>query len=43
MRYSQRHVLMSDPNWQNGFYYNTGKYPNTGMKLAREIGTITYR
>eukprot|EP00026_Physarum_polycephalum_P004653 Phypoly_transcript_04675.p1 GENE.Phypoly_transcript_04675~~Phypoly_transcript_04675.p1 ORF type:complete len:451 (-),score=59.07 Phypoly_transcript_04675:82-1434(-) len=43
MRYAQRQVLMSDPNWQKGFYYNTGKYPHTGMKLAREIGTITYR
>jgi homoserine acetyltransferase len=35
-------VLMSDPNWNRGFYY--GKMPpHTGMKLARQIATITYR
>lgn len=33
---------MSDPNWNRGFYY--GKVPpHTGMKLARQIATITYR
>ena len=26
---------MLDPNWQKGYYYNTGKFPRTGMKLAR--------
>jgi len=42
-RYAQRSVLMSDPAWQGGRYYNTGKYPSNGMKLSREIGTISYR
>ncbi|KAF7332121.1 Homoserine o-acetyltransferase [Mycena kentingensis (nom. inval.)] len=42
MRYSQRSVLMADPNWNNGFYYG-GLPPHTGMKLARQIATITYR
>ncbi|ORY34714.1 Alpha/Beta hydrolase protein [Naematelia encephala] len=42
MRYAQRSVLMSDPNWNRGFYYD-GVPPHTGMKLARQIATITYR
>lgn len=42
LRHTQRQVLMSDPNWNRGFYY--GKIPpHIGMKLAREIATITYR
>ncbi|KAH7377033.1 homoserine O-acetyltransferase [Plectosphaerella cucumerina] len=42
MRHTQRQVLMMDPNWQRGFYY--GKtLPHAGMKLAREIATVTYR
>uniref|UniRef100_A0A0B7A6S9 AB hydrolase-1 domain-containing protein n=1 Tax=Arion vulgaris TaxID=1028688 RepID=A0A0B7A6S9_9EUPU len=42
MRYLQRKCIMCDPNWNNGHYY--GKvYPKVGMKLAREIATITYR
>ncbi|KAJ6628894.1 homoserine acetyltransferase [Mycena sp. CBHHK59/15] len=42
MRYAQRSVLMADPNWNNGFYYD-GLPPHIGMKLARQIATITYR
>ena len=42
MRYAQRQVLMSDPNWKRGDYYS-GTFPHNGMKLARQIGTITYR
>ena len=42
MRHTQRQVLMVDPNWNRGFYY--GKVPpHAGMKLAREIATVTYR
>ena len=42
MRHTQRQVLMMDPNWNRGFYY--GKIPpHSGMKLAREIATVTYR
>lgn len=33
---------MADPNWNRGFYYD-GLPPHTGMKLARQIATITYR
>lgn len=42
MRFAQRQVLMSDPNWKRGFYYGEVP-PHVGMKLAREIATVTYR
>lgn len=42
MRHTQRQVLMMDPNWARGFYYDTIP-PHSGMKLAREIATVTYR
>ncbi|TKA82783.1 Serine O-acetyltransferase [Friedmanniomyces simplex] len=44
MRHTQRQVLMSDPNWANtrGNYYDRLP-PHQGMKLAREIATVTYR
>lgn len=31
-----------DPYWNRGFYYD-GVPPHSGMKLAREIATVTYR
>ncbi|KAI8866046.1 homoserine acetyltransferase [Ramicandelaber brevisporus] len=44
MRHVQRQVLMTDPNWNKGFYYQQGQAPpHAGMKLAREIATISYR
>jgi homoserine O-acetyltransferase len=42
MRHTQRQVLMMDPKWNRGFYYDTIP-PHAGMKLAREIATVTYR
>ncbi|KAL9097435.1 MAG: hypothetical protein Q9165_000331 [Trypethelium subeluteriae] len=42
MRHTQRQVLMTDPNWSRGFYYSSIP-PHSGMKLARQIATITYR
>ncbi|GFN92855.1 homoserine o-acetyltransferase [Plakobranchus ocellatus] len=42
MRYLQRKCIMVDPNWHKGHYYDK-TYPKIGMKLAREIATITYR
>lgn len=42
LRFAQRQVLMADPNWQRGFYYSK-VLPHQGMKLARQIATITYR
>ncbi|KAL2754031.1 hypothetical protein ACRALDRAFT_2043132 [Sodiomyces alcalophilus JCM 7366] len=42
MRHTQRQVLMMDPSWKRGFYYG-GLPPHAGMKLARQIATVTYR
>ncbi|OAD07930.1 hypothetical protein MUCCIDRAFT_32837 [Mucor lusitanicus CBS 277.49] len=42
LRHTQRQVLMADPNWNKGFYYKSIP-PHVGMKLAREIATISYR
>lgn len=42
MRHTQRQALMMDPRWNRGFYYE-GIPPHSGMKLAREIATVTYR
>jgi homoserine O-acetyltransferase len=33
---------MNDPHWNRGFYYSSVP-PHAGMKLARQIATITYR
>lgn len=42
LRYLQRKCIMCDPNWNRGHYYG-GTFPKIGMKLAREIATMTYR
>ncbi|KAG9534138.1 homoserine acetyltransferase, partial [Aureobasidium melanogenum] len=44
MRHTQRQVLMNDPAWSStrGNYYSAIP-PHAGMKLAREIATVTYR
>ena len=42
MRHTQRQVLMMDPKWARGFYYGSIP-PHSGMKLAREVATVTYR
>nr|A0A2Z4HPY5.1 RecName: Full=Acetyltransferase efuC; AltName: Full=Enfumafungin biosynthesis cluster protein C [Hormonema carpetanum]AWW17212.1 acetyltransferase [Hormonema carpetanum] len=44
MRHTQRQVLMNDPAWSStrGNYYPSIP-PHAGMKLAREIATVTYR
>jgi homoserine O-acetyltransferase len=42
MRHTQRQALMMDPKWNRGFYYDSIP-PHSGMKLAREIATVTYR
>ena len=37
-----RHAITSDPDWQGGHYYGTGRAPNAGMGVARMVGHITY-
>jgi len=34
---------MTDANWCEGHYYDKDTYPLDGMRIAREIGTLTYR
>ncbi len=42
LRFVQRQAVMRDPEWRGGNYY-PGPGPQTGLHLARQIGTITYR
>ena len=37
-----RNAIMSDPDWQGGHYYGTGRKPDAGMGIARMVGHITY-
>ena len=37
-----RQSIFSDPNWNEGNYYKTGKIPKKGLSVARMIAHITY-
>ncbi len=37
-----RNSIISDPDWNNGNYYNNAKKPLRGLSNARMIGHITY-
>jgi homoserine O-acetyltransferase len=37
-----RNAIMSDPAWQGGDYYGTGREPNSGIAVARQVGHVTY-
>jgi len=37
-----RNAIASDPDWQGGHYYETGRAPHAGMGVARMVGHITY-
>jgi len=37
-----RNAITSDPGWQGGHYYGTGRAPTAGMGIARMIGHMTY-
>lgn len=37
-----RQSIFSDPNWNGGNYYDTGKIPKNGLSVARMIAHITY-
>lgn len=37
-----RQAIFSDPNWNDGNYYDMGKIPENGLSLARMIAHITY-
>ena len=42
LRFVQRQAVMADADWRGGRYYGLS-FPHRGQKVAREIGTITYR
>lgn len=42
LRFVQRQAVMRDPAWRGGRYY-PGPGPRSGLHLARQMGTITYR
>ena len=42
LRSIQREAITSDPAWRNG-EYSPEHPPATGMRLARKLGTVTYR
>ena len=42
MRFVQRQAVMADPDWREGQYYGQS-FPHRGLRVAREIGTLTYR
>jgi homoserine O-acetyltransferase/O-succinyltransferase len=37
-----RNAITSDPDWQGGRYYGTGREPRAGLALARQVGHVTY-
>jgi homoserine O-acetyltransferase len=37
-----RNAITSDPDWQGGDYYGTGRAPTRGMAVARQVGHVTY-
>jgi homoserine O-acetyltransferase len=42
LRSLQRDAILTDPDWEEGQYAGSVR-PVTGMRLARKLGTITYR
>jgi homoserine O-acetyltransferase len=42
LRSLQREMVRSDPAWRGG-NYEPGRGPRLGLRLARKLGTITYR
>ena len=42
LRSTQRDAILTDPDWQEGQYTGDVR-PTTGMRIARKLGTLTYR
>lgn len=42
IRSLQREMIVRDPHWRDGAYTNDD-WPETGMRLARKLGMISYR
>lgn len=43
IRSLQREAIRLDPEWRSGRYDDGGHYPESGMRMARKLGVITYR
>ena len=37
-----RNAIMSDPEWQHGNFYGSGREPRAGITVARQLGHISY-
>ncbi|MFZ4395470.1 MAG: homoserine O-acetyltransferase MetX [Kiritimatiellia bacterium] len=37
-----RQAIVQDPDWQDGDYYDSGRFPGRGLAQARKLGHITY-
>jgi len=42
IRSLQREAIRLDPNWNQG-HYDDARYPESGMRMARKLGVISYR
>jgi homoserine O-acetyltransferase len=42
IRSLQREAIRLDPNWNQGLY-DEHAYPDSGMRIARKLGVVTYR
>jgi homoserine O-acetyltransferase len=42
LRSVQREAILRDPDWKGG-HYTLDRPPRSGMRIARKLGTITYR
>ncbi|MFC4729929.1 homoserine O-acetyltransferase MetX [Coralloluteibacterium thermophilus] len=42
IRSLQREAIRLDPDWNQGHYDET-RYPESGMRMARKLGVVTYR
>ena len=42
LRSIQREAITADPDWKEG-HYTADKPPSSGQRLARKLGTVTYR
>jgi homoserine O-acetyltransferase len=42
-RYVQRQVILGDPYFADGWYYDQENKPTRSMAVARQLGNITYR
>lgn len=40
---AQRQAIYADPDWQGGFYHESGRKPTQGLSAARMMAMITYR